>query len=195
MAEITSLLARANNGEPQAREELYSRIYQELTVLARQTIAREATVSHLDAQGLVSEAYLRLESRGDLTFENRRAFFAYAARVMRSVIVDALRERLAAKRGGNMEVVSLDTSIEDHNDHAHELLAVHTALQALARLSERCHDVFEMHFFAGMSVEDICDTLKLSPATVHREIRKARAWLKSEMQDAPSAQEGDPGPD
>lgn len=181
MAEITSLLQRANAGEPSARAELYSRVYDELTALARQSLSREATVSQLDAHGLVHEAYLKLQARGDLAFENRRAFFAYAARVMRSVILDTLRSRVTVKRGGEQQAVTLDTSIEDTKGHGADLLAVDSALKALASLDARTHDIFEMHFFGGMSVEDICGVMELSPATVKRDLRKARAWLTSEL--------------
>jgi RNA polymerase sigma factor (TIGR02999 family) len=181
MREITRLLQQAGPDEPAARSKLYSLIYDELNLLARRALSREATCTQLDAHSVVHEAYLRFANRGDLEFENRRAFFGYAARVMRSVVLDTLREQIADKRRGSRDVVTLSTSIEDRGLRATDLVAIDAALQSLAQVDSRSHDLFEMHFFAGMDVDDICEELELSPATVRRDLRKARAFVTRQI--------------
>ena len=181
MDDITRLLALATAGDAAAEGALYARVYDTLRALARAHLRRERAVTQLDAAGLVSEAYLRMSGQQHLAFENRRRFFAYASRVMRSVVVDHLREGRADRRGGGVGEVTLTTSVEDAALQGSHLLAVDQALKALARLDARGHDVFEMHFFAGMPVEDICSVKALSPATVKRDLRKARAFLFQEL--------------
>jgi RNA polymerase sigma factor (TIGR02999 family) len=176
MADITLLLAEARGGDTRAENALFSAVYDELRVLARSTLWRERTVSQLDPAGLVSEAYLRMNER-DLAFDNRSRFFAYAARVMRSVILDRARERAAGKRGGGVREMTLPTSVEDGACSGPDLVAVDRALKSLAQFDPRGHDVFEMHFFGGMTVEEIACASGLSPATVKRELRKVRAFL------------------
>ncbi|MDB5969520.1 MAG: hypothetical protein JWQ90_1970 [Hydrocarboniphaga sp.] len=186
MNEVTQLLPGAVAGEPGARDALYMLVYKELCVLARSNLARTDTCSQLDPPSLVNEAYLRMAHRRDLSFENRRAFFGYASRVMRAVILDYVRDRAADKRGGGVAAITLNTGIEDSAMQGCDLIAVDAALQSLARLDARGHDVFEMHFFAGMEVPDIGATLDISPATVKRDLRKARAFVFSELGLAPT---------
>ena len=181
MGDITYLLAQASGGDTHADNALFSAVYAELRVLARSNLWRERTVSELDPAGLVSEAYLRMSRRTDLAFENRSCFFAYASRVMRSVILDQVRERATEKRGGGVREVTLSTSIEDAAFGGPDLVAVDRALTAFADIDKRSHDIFEMHFFGGMTVPDICGATALSPATVKRELRKARAFLYDEL--------------
>jgi len=176
MGDITLLLAQARGGDTRAENALFTAVYQELRVLARSTLWRERTVTQLDAAGLVSEAYLRMNER-DLEFENRSRFFAYAARVMRSVILDRARERDADKRGGGVRALTLSRSSEGGACSCPDLLAIDRALKSLARLDPRGHDVFEMHFFGGMTVDEIACAAGLSTATVKRELRKVRAFL------------------
>jgi len=180
MGDITRLLALSCEGDARAENALYALVYGELRTLARHHLRRECTVTQLDAAGLVSEAYLRLAGREGLAFENRASFFAYASRVMRNVVLDQVRERHADKRGGRVDI-TLTTSIEDSALQGPDLIAVDQALKALARVDARGHDVFEMHFFAGMAVDDICSAKALSPATVKRDLRKARAFLFHEL--------------
>ncbi len=177
MGDITELIARASAGDAPARDELYASIYGELRTLARHHLRGEHAVTQLDPAGLVGEAYLRMAGQDALAFENRSRFFAYASRVMRSVVVDHVRERRAERRGGGEPALTLTTSLEDDALSGLDIIAVDEALKALARIDERGHDVFEMHFFAGVAIEDICRLKSLSPATVKRDLRKARAFL------------------
>lgn len=181
MEEITQLLALAAAGDAAAENDLYARVYNELRTIARHHLRGEQAATQLDPPSLVNEAYLRMAGRGDLEFDNRHRFFAYASRVMRSIIIDHVREKQAARRGGGVGDVTLTTSIEDGALRGPDLLAVDQALQALARVDERGHDIFEMHFFAGMTVDAICELKALSPATVKRDLRKARAFLFREL--------------
>lgn len=181
MDEITRLLALVAEGDATAEGALYGRVYNELRTIARHHLHGERAVTQLDPAGLVSEAYLRIAGRSDLEFDNRHRFFAYASRVMRSVVVDHVREQQAERRGGGLGRVTLTTSLEDTGLQGPDLLAVDQALKALQRIDARGHDVFEMHFFAGMAVEDICAVKSLSPATVKRDLRKSRAFLFREL--------------
>ena len=180
-AEITRLLAAAGGGDAQAGNALFNAVYGELRSLAHAALWHAPAPGELDARALVSEAWLRMNDRDGLAFASRNHFFAYAARVMRSVIVDQLREAAAAKRGGGLREVTLSTSIEDAALHGPGLVAVDRALKAFERVDARGHQVFEMHFFAGMAVDDICAATALSPATVKRDLRKARAFLFEEL--------------
>ncbi|MEP7300891.1 MAG: ECF-type sigma factor [Caldimonas sp.] len=177
MEDITRLLALAGEGDAAAENTLYARVYGELRTLARHHLRSVDGATQLDAAGLVSEAYLRMAGRHALEFENRHRFFAYASRVMRNVIVDHVRERATERRGGGGAAVTLTTSLEDGGLRGADLLAIDQALTTLARIDARGHDVFEMHFFAGMAVEDICAVKSLSAATVKRDLRKARAFV------------------
>src|ERR1700744_4750495 len=141
MGDITYLLAQASGGDTHAENALFHAVYAELRVLARSTLWRERTVSELDPAGLVSEAYLRMKRRPALPSENRSRFFAYASRVMRSVILDQVRERAADKRGGGVRDVTLSTSIEDGAVDGPDLVAVDRALTALKEIDARSHDV------------------------------------------------------
>ncbi|MDB5969269.1 MAG: hypothetical protein JWQ90_1719 [Hydrocarboniphaga sp.] len=181
MAEVTHLLLGAAAGKSTARDALYTLVYDELRKLARHSLAQAAPCTQLDPCSLVNEAYLRMAHRQDLAFDSRHAFFAYAARVMRAVVVDHARGRHAEKRGGGAAAVTLTTSVEDNALCGIDLVAIDDALQVLARLDPRAHQVFEMHFFAGLAVDDIVTTLALSPATVKRELRKARAFVIGEL--------------
>jgi RNA polymerase sigma factor (TIGR02999 family) len=173
MGELTVLLQRAAAGDGGARDPLYRMLYPELMRLARGHLAHAGTIS-LDPTALLHEAYLRLD--GGAPGTNRRVFFAYASKVMRSVVVDYVRERGAHKRGGRAEKVTLSgvagSLFEDHS-----ITGIEAAIAALARVDERAHRVVEMRYFGGMTEEDIANELDISAATVRRDWRKARAFL------------------
>jgi len=160
---------------------LFAQVYDELRSLARQNLARQSTLTQLDAPGLVHEAYLRLAAQAELPGFNRRGFFAYASRVMRSVITDYARARAADKRGGALESVTLTTGIADVTISGAQLLALDRALESLEQIDPRGHGIFEMHFYGGLAVGDICELSGLSPATVKRELRKTRAFVLDEI--------------
>ncbi|MBS0589432.1 MAG: sigma-70 family RNA polymerase sigma factor [Proteobacteria bacterium] len=180
MSEVTQLLQRANAGDAAAREPLYRLLYPELMRLARSHLSRAGTLS-LDAPGLLHDAYLRLTANRTLPDTNRRVFFAYASRVMRSVIVDYVRERNAQKRGGGVQSVTLTSGLGETIFTEHSLTDIERALTALENLDARAYRVVEMRYFAGLTEEDIAGVLEVSVPTVKRDWRKARAFLYGQL--------------
>jgi RNA polymerase sigma factor (TIGR02999 family) len=175
MGELTVLLQRTLGGDVEAREPLYRLLYPELMRLARGHLSRAGTIS-LDATALLHEAYLRVADSLGTPTANRRVFYAYASKVMHSVLIDYLRERAAEKRGGGVESVTL-TGAPDSIFTRRSVGEIEDAMQALAKIDERAFRVVEMRYFAGMSEDDIAQALDVSLATVGRDWRKARAFL------------------
>lgn len=182
MGDVTVLLEAVRQGDAEARASLFKTVYGELNKLARIRLSRESGLTDLDAAGLVSEAYLRLTGLDALPGANRRAFFAYAASVMRSVIVDHVREQRAAKRGAGDGPITLVTRDGGMELQSPEVMALDEALQDLQTIDERCHRVVELRFFAGLSKEEIAELLDVSVATVGRDWDKARAFLYHSLQ-------------
>jgi RNA polymerase sigma factor (TIGR02999 family) len=178
MSEITELIHRANAGDSLARESLFAMLYQDLHALARSRLRRSETITLLDTTSLVHESYLRYVNSRDLEFADRGKFFAYAASVMRSIIVDEVRKRHAERRGGEAEHLTLNTGAVDslaHDDG--EIIGVHEALDELAALDPRLARVVEMRYFAGLTEADIAAALGVTDRTVRRDWDKARALL------------------
>ncbi|HUQ51086.1 MAG TPA: ECF-type sigma factor, partial [Gammaproteobacteria bacterium] len=151
---LTDLIRDAGSGDEAAMRRLFDVTYAELRQLARLRLKGGGRGTLLDTTALVHESYLRFAKLEQLGVEDRRKFFAYASKVMRSVIVDFVRERVAVRRGGGAEHVTLDTAIGDgaHADGgAEEILRVHEALSSLAQYGERLVRVVEMRYFAGMT--------------------------------------------
>jgi len=182
MGDVTALLERAHGGDVQARNELFELVYAELSRLARQKLARERTFTDLSAASLVHEAYLSLTKHEKLPGENRRMFFAYAAGVMRSVIIDYVRKRSAHKRGRRDLHVTLTTNDPEGPAPAPDVEALDAALQQLAQIDRRAHEIVEMRYFGGLSIEEIADVLEVSAPTVKRDWQKARAFLYKVLQ-------------
>ena len=179
-SEVTLLLQRTAAGDASARDPLYRVLYPMLMRLARSHLARAGTMS-LDAPGLLHEAYLRLNEQAKLPDKNRRVFFAYASRVMHSVVIDYVRERGAHKRGGNLTQATLSTNQPDSIFAEHSVGDVERALRALEAIDERAFRVVEMRYFAGLREEDVADVLEVSLPTVKRDWRKARAFLYQQL--------------
>jgi len=179
-SEVTQLLQRAAAGDSSAREPLYRALYPMLMRLAQGHLARAGTMS-LDASALLHEAYLRLNGQGNLPDTNRRVFFAYASRVMRSVIVDYVRERGAQKRGSNVPALTLSNNLAESIFSENSLNDIERALRALEEEDERAFRVVEMRYFAGLREEDIAGILEVSLPTVKRDWRKARAFLFEQL--------------
>lgn len=174
--DITELLQRARAGDRPALDELLPLIYAELHRLAHAQQARgQATL--LDTTALVHEAYLKLVNQPELSWPDRRHFYAYAARAMRSILVDNARRRASDKRGGG--AVRDDDALErlQAGDES-ELLAVDQALHRLAQISDRLREVVELHVFAGLEFKDIAACLQMTERTIFRDWRKARALLQ-----------------
>jgi RNA polymerase sigma factor (TIGR02999 family) len=186
MGEVTQLLDQARQGDAASRERFFARMYAELDQLAKRQLSRQARLTMLDAPGLVHEVYLRLSQQEALPGSDRRAFMAYASRVMRSVIIDYVRSRNADRHGGGQQKLTLNTGVANQNFSEPQLESLGDALESLERIDERAHRVVEMRYFGGMEIEDIAEFLSISPATVKRDWTKARAFLLNAMNDPTS---------
>ncbi len=181
-SEVTLLLREWGGGDKRALDHLMPLVYDELRAVAHRRLASEATGHTLQTTALVHEAYARLVA-SDVNWQDRAHFFALAAHTMRRILVDYARARLSAKRGSGAEKVSLDdpavrVAAED-NDL--EILSLHDALDALEVQDERKARVIEAHIFGGLTYEETAKALDISPATVDRELRMAKAWLAREL--------------
>ena len=178
--ELSNLIRRVNAGVPGAQDALFAASYGELRKLARSRLYYGGRNTMLDTTALVHESYLRFVRNGQLRSDGRRAFFAYASQVMRSVIVDTVRERLAERRGGHLRRTTLDTAVSDSLLGGEgEALDVHEALQTLAQADPRLAKVVEMRYFGGYSETEIGETLQVNERTVRRDWEKARLLLAS----------------
>jgi RNA polymerase sigma factor (TIGR02999 family) len=176
--DISELIRRVNAQEPGAQDALFTAAYGELRKLARSRLRDGGRNTVLDTTALVHESYLRFIHGGQLRSDDRRAFFAYASRVMRSVIIDAVRERQAERRGGDLVRMTLNTQVSDNLPSGEdEVLQVHEALQTLAQVEPRLAQVVEMRYFGGYTETDIAETLGLTERTVRRDWDKARLLL------------------
>jgi len=186
-ADITGLLKAWRRGDEQALEQLMPLVYAQLRAQARRHMRAERSGATLQSAALVHEAYLRLVNAQDVDWHDRVHFFALSAQIMRRILVDAARARGAAKRGGGMaraehsSAVDLDELPAAGSDAAASLCALDDALESLARLDPRRARVIELRFFGGLSVEETAELLEVSPQTVMRDWRLARAWLAREL--------------
>lgn len=175
---ITELIDRANRGEQEALNRLFAALYPELHEMARSRLHRHVPITVLDTTALLHESYLRLIKLGALSVTSRAHFLAYAARVMRSVIVDFARQRLAERRGGGAPEFPLDTEPAPAESSAEaDVIRVHDALEQLAAADERLVRMVEMRYFGGLSEDEIADALGVSTRTVQRDWEKARLLL------------------
>lgn len=177
---VTNLLVAWGQGDKAALERLTPVVYKELRRLAQWHMKRERVGHTLQATALVNEAYLRLVDINQVQWQDRAHFFAMAARQMRRILIDAARKHRNEKRGGDVQKVSLSEGLLVP-DRAEELVALDDALEALARMDERRGRVVEMKFFGGLSVEEIAEVLNVSPDTVKRDWKLAKAWLAREL--------------
>ena len=178
MSDITALLSRLNSGDETARAELFSLLYPELRKLARSRLRRSEPITLLDTTSLMHESYLRFVQARSLAFEDRGRFFAFAANVMHSIVVDEVRKRHAERRGGEAVHVEFDTGAVDaqQGDEA-QILRVHDALSDLEALEPRLAQVVEMRYFGGLTEPEIAAALGLTERTVRRDWEKARTLL------------------
>lgn len=179
MAKITDQLLPAGAGEASASTRLFDRVYADLKRLAHGRLYRSggSAAVGLDTTALVHESYLRLVEQGSLAAGDERAFFGYVGRVMRSVVIDHLRERQAAKRGGREAIVTLTTGVEGLVLQDERLLAINDALDALERIAPGYHELVEMRYFAGLSMREVAELRGMSLRATEREWEKARAFL------------------
>jgi RNA polymerase sigma factor (TIGR02999 family) len=182
-SDLSDLIRRLNAGEPGAQDALFAAAYPELRKLARSRLHDGGRNTVLDTTALVHESYLRFVQGGQLRSNDRRAFFAYASRVMRSVIIDAVRERQAERRGGSLQRLTLNTQLLDQLPAGEdEVLRVHEALDALTQVEPRLAQVVEMRYFGGYSEQEVADALGLTDRTVRRDLDKARLLLGAMLQ-------------
>jgi RNA polymerase sigma factor (TIGR02999 family) len=180
MSDLTILLGAARQGDQKAAAEVFSMLYEDLRRLARSRLRRHQTMTLLDTTSLVHESFLKLVGAQALPVEDRGHFFAYASKVMRSVITDFARARQAERRGGDAKHLALDTAMSDKLAAPEtDLLRVHEALEVLGQADPRMAQVVEMRYFGGMSEAEIAQALGLSVRTVRRDWDKARMLLQA----------------
>ena len=179
--EVTQLLARINAGDKAAKDRLFTVVYPELRRFAGGYLRRERYDHTLQATALVHETYMKLTGMEDVGWQSRSHFFATAANAMRRILVDYARARRAGKREGFREAMSLDETLVVSPARSAEWIAVHEALEQLAKIDARRSQVVEFRYFGGMSEEEIALALGVSVRTVKRDWRTAKAWLYNEL--------------
>jgi RNA polymerase sigma factor (TIGR02999 family) len=156
-------------------------VYEELHRLARHYMRLERAGHTLQTTALINEAYLRLVDQRSVRWQNRAHFFAIAAQLMRRILVDYARSHARAKRGGDVLKVPLDGAALVSRERAAEIVSLDDALKRLAAIDPRKSQVVELRFFGGLSTEEAVEVLEVSPRTVEREWRLAKAWLRREI--------------
>jgi RNA polymerase sigma-70 factor, ECF subfamily len=179
--DVTVLLKELSNGNQKVLAELIPVVYDELRRLAAYYLRRERSDHTLQATALVHEAYLRLVDQRQVDWKNRNHFFGVAAQLMRRVLLMHAREHHAEKRGGGVQKISLEDAAVFSPGQAEELVFLDELLTRLAALDPQQARIVEFRFFAGLSVEETADLMKLSSATVKRDWAMAKAWLAREM--------------
>jgi len=178
---VTMLLKQISSGNQDAVAELVPLLYDELRKMASRYLQRERPDHTLQATALVHEAYLRLVDQKAVV-QNRSHFFGVAAQQMRRILVDYARAHHAAKRGGPLPKIPLDDALASAERRTGDLLELDEALTRLASIDAQQVRIIELRFFAGLTVEETADLLKISTATVKREWTTAKAWLSREIE-------------
>ena len=180
--DLTQLIREVSDGDLQARDALFAKAYPELRKLARSRLYDGGRNTYLDTTALVHESYLRFINSNELGLEGRRAFFAYASKVMRSVVIDSVREHQAQRRGGDAAHLTLHTEFaSDLPSEEHEIFHVHDALLALEDAEPRLSKVVEMRYFGGFTEAEIAEALGVTERTVRRDWEKARLLLQNAL--------------
>lgn len=177
---ISTLMDLAEQGDEASAGKLFTVLYAELHRLARCQLARQGVVT-LSATTLIHEAYLDMAAQGGQSFPDRGRFMAYTARVMRGLIIDHIRNRLAIKRGGQFQLTSLTTNVEDAISDDRELTRISQALDELARTDSSLSQIVDLKFFCGFSFGEIAEMEGVSERTVHRKWEKARIYLYQKL--------------
>ena len=184
--DITGLLLAWHAGDQGARDQLMQFVYDELKRQAARAMRGEDAAHTLQPTALVNEAYLRLVDQTRIEWRNRAQFFGVAAQVMRRILVDHARTRLAEKRGGGLAAVSLNDALHAGDQplggDGIELLLLHDAIERLSALDPLQARIIELRYFAGLSIEETAEALDISTSTVKREWKIALAWLRREME-------------
>ena len=178
---VTQLLEQWSHGDNAALAELSPLVYEELRRLAHRHMGRERPDHTLQTTALVNEAYLRLADQTNPRWQNRAHFFAVAARAMRQILVSYARSQRAEKRGGGAVKMELDEAALVSPEESKQIVDLHEALETLATLDARKAQVVELKYFGGLNYDEMAEVLKISPITVRRDWRFARAWLYTEL--------------
>jgi len=181
--EITQLLVASRAGDAEALNRLLPLVYDELRKLAGHYLRRERSDHTLQPTALVHEAYIRLIDQ-NVSWQNRAHFFGVAAQMMRRILVDYARGRLAAKRGSGGVKVSLDDALNLSDERAGDFVALDEALNRLAEFDPQKSRIVELRFFGGLSVEEAAEVLGIGTATVTRQWKMAKAWLYQQISQA-----------
>jgi RNA polymerase sigma factor (TIGR02999 family) len=184
MADVTQILSQIEQGDPSAANQLLALIYDELRKLAAARLAAENPGQTLQATALVHEAYVRLiDVQAAQRWDSRGHFFAAGAEAMRRILIERARKKASQKRGGKLERLSIDAV--DIADHAspEELLLIDEVLEALAKHDPSAAEVVKLRYFAGLTINEVAESLGMSRRTIYRHWNYARAWLSAELND------------
>lgn len=184
---VTELLMRWSHGDKVALAELTPLVYEELRRLAHRQMGRERPDHILQTTALANEAYLRLVDQKNPLWQNRAHFFAIAAGAMRRILVSYARSRNCEKRGGGARKMELDEAALVSPEESKEIIDLHEALEQLAALDVRKAKVVELKYFGGLNYQEMAEVLNISPLTVRRDWRFARAWLYTQLQNTTSS--------
>ncbi len=177
-SQVTQLLDRWGDGDPEALDGLMPLIVEDLRRIARNHLAAESAGHTLQPTALVNEVYLRLAGRRSVQWRNRQQFFAFVAGLMRRILVDHARKRRTAKRGSGAVKIAFDETIRLPDPAKDpDLLALDDGLKGLAKVDSRQCRIVEMRYFTGLSIEEVAEVEGISPTTVKREWRTAKLWL------------------
>lgn len=185
--DVTAMLVAWSNGDRESSDDLMKAVYDELHRQASRAMNREPEHATLQATALVHEAYMRLVDQRRVTWKNRAHFFGVAAQLMRRILVDHARGRLADKRGGDAVPITLTDSgvaASASEQSPLDVMALHDALDKLAALDPDQARIVELRYFGGLTIEETAEALGVGPTTVKAEWAIARAWLRRELGDA-----------
>ncbi len=181
--QVTQLLLAWSQGDQGAFDRLVPLVHAELSRLAHYYMGGQSVGHTLQTTALVNEAYLRLVDLSQVSWQNRAHFFAVSARLMRRILIDFARSRNNLKRGGGVQQVALDEAMLISEEPDFDLVLLDEALNALAEIDARKSQVVELRFFGGMTEEETAQFLSVSPETVRRDLRLAKAWLLREIEE------------
>jgi RNA polymerase sigma factor (TIGR02999 family) len=179
--EVTKLLRAWGSGDRDALDRLTPRVYDELRRMSRKYMRNERVGHTLQATALVNDVYVRLVDVGSVDWKDRAHFFAVCAQMMRRILIDSARARNAGRRGGGAVKIDVEDVCVGAPDRDASTIALDDALSALASLDPRKVQVIELRYFGGLSVEETAEILKISPQSVMRDWKLAKAWLAREM--------------
>jgi RNA polymerase sigma factor (TIGR02999 family) len=186
--DVTRLLQKWSEGDRASMDRLIELVYPEMQRIALRYLQHERVDHTLQSTALVHEAYLRLVQQSEKQWANRAHFFAVASRIIRGILVDYARARLAIKRGAGAAQIALSDAVIGQDPGEVDLLDLDNALESLARLDPQQSQIVEMRFFGGLSIEETAEVLKISPSTVKRDWIMAKTWIRRRLGQPPSAE-------